>query len=159
MDTHSILCSPIVSVSLFIVGSAVLAKIWSRKPKYVKVTEIWIYPIKSCKGMKLNYSPVTKTGFLYDRQFMLVDVKGRFLCQRRFPRMALIETRIIDNGIVGNWIEAIQIAFQFTVWFFLVFATGVVRYPRNECSWNAAITNSTIIHTNYKQAGCICVGW
>lgn len=59
--------------------------------KRVKVSEIWIYPIKSCKGIRCTQAVVSKRGFCYDRLFMLVDMNNKFTSQRTFPRMSLIE--------------------------------------------------------------------
>lgn len=48
------------------------------------------YPIKSCRGISLVEAAITPHGLEQDRHWMVVDHKGRFLSQRRFPRMALI---------------------------------------------------------------------
>ncbi len=98
MDVLNTLNSPAVVAGLFVAGSFALTQYWAHKPKTVTISEIWIYPIKSCKGIKVQSSLVVKTGFRYDRVFMLVDMKGMFLSQRKYPRMALIETKICDNG-------------------------------------------------------------
>ncbi len=62
--------------------------------KDIVVSEITIYPIKSCKGIKVSYAKVSKRGFEYDRWFMLVNEDGKFMSQRKYPRMALITTDI-----------------------------------------------------------------
>jgi uncharacterized protein YcbX len=54
-----------------------------------------IYPVKSCRGIKLKESAVTKRGLKYDREFCLVSGKTkRFLSLRTDPTMTLIETTI-----------------------------------------------------------------
>ena len=58
------------------------------------VSEIWIYPIKSCRGMKVSSAVVGKRGFLLDRIFMLIDEEGKFVSQRTQPKMALIDVDI-----------------------------------------------------------------
>ena len=61
------------------------------------MSEIWIYPIKGCKGFKVNDAKVTPRGFEFDRLFMLVhgdnEIK-KFISQRTNPKMALIHTAI-----------------------------------------------------------------
>jgi uncharacterized protein YcbX len=42
----------------------------------------------------LQACDITKRGLKYDREFMVVDDKGKFVSQRTKPRMALIETSI-----------------------------------------------------------------
>ena len=41
----------------------------------VRITEICIYPIKSCAAMKVEKWPVCETGFLYDRTWTILDSK------------------------------------------------------------------------------------
>lgn len=64
-----------------------------------KISEIWIYPVKSCRGIQLKSASTTKTGFQYDRQFMLVDNSGKFITQRQQPMLSQIITDIdFKNG-------------------------------------------------------------
>eukprot|EP01023_Acetabularia_acetabulum_P034664 TRINITY_DN32577_c0_g2_i2.p1 TRINITY_DN32577_c0_g2~~TRINITY_DN32577_c0_g2_i2.p1 ORF type:complete len:312 (-),score=38.26 TRINITY_DN32577_c0_g2_i2:1006-1941(-) len=63
------------------------------------------YPIKSCKGIQLEQAWLGKTGIMFDRYWMLVDGNGKFLTQRRYPKMALICTSIPDEILSGQWGE------------------------------------------------------
>ena len=45
----------------------------------MKVSGIFIYPIKSCQGIALTETEVLPQGFAWDREFMLVDQLGNFL--------------------------------------------------------------------------------
>ena len=67
--------------------------------KNLRLSEIWIYPIKSLGGISVTSSLVTKRGLEHDRRWMLVDEDGRFLTQRKFPEMALLQVEIIENGL------------------------------------------------------------
>ena len=64
------------------------------------LSEIIIYPVKSLAGISVTQWPVTKTGLLYDRKWMLVDGEGQFLSQRKLPRMALIKTALTDEHLI-----------------------------------------------------------
>jgi uncharacterized protein len=55
---------------------------------------LYVYPIKSCRGISLDAWDVDGRGLRLDRRWMLVDENGRFLSQRELPRMALIGVRI-----------------------------------------------------------------
>ena len=55
------------------------------------IEQLWIYPIKSCAGVRVEQAELTDTGLLYDRAWMVVDAQGRFVSQRELPRMALIQ--------------------------------------------------------------------
>src|SRR6185295_6711641 len=58
------------------------------------VSALFIYPIKSCRGLDLKAVRLDPLGAIYDRRFMLIDNDGRFLSQRALPRMALIEPKL-----------------------------------------------------------------
>jgi len=62
------------------------------------ISELSIYPIKSCAGLSLREATLTRaglmTGQIYDREWMVVDAGGVALTQREHPRMALIVPRL-----------------------------------------------------------------
>ncbi len=58
----------------------------------LRLSGIFIYPVKSCRGLALSAAEVDALGIVGDRRFLVVDESGRFLTQRSHPRMALIET-------------------------------------------------------------------
>jgi uncharacterized protein len=60
----------------------------------LKLSEIYIYPIKSFGGIRLHTSNITSRGLENDRRFMLVDENGRFLSQREYPQLAIFQTEI-----------------------------------------------------------------
>ena len=63
------------------------------------VTQLAIYPIKSTRQIPISSAKVTRRGFENDRRWLLVDEQGRFLTQRQHPTMALIATKLQDNGL------------------------------------------------------------
>jgi uncharacterized protein YcbX len=62
------------------------------------LTELIFYPIKSCAGIALREATMTAAGLMsehiYDREWMVVDSRGKFLTQREHPEMALITPQI-----------------------------------------------------------------
>ncbi|HSI78899.1 MAG TPA: MOSC N-terminal beta barrel domain-containing protein [Lunatimonas sp.] len=56
----------------------------------IKLTDIFVYPIKSFGGIQVNESLVHKPGLEHDRRWMLVDLDGNFLSQRTHPKMATL---------------------------------------------------------------------
>lgn len=64
-----------------------------------QITAIYIYPIKSCAGLALNSSVLSTTGFIHDRQWMIVDEAGQFQTQRQIPHLAWIEPMIEQSGL------------------------------------------------------------
>lgn len=70
------------------------------------VTELWLYPIKSCTGIAIPSATLTAAGLqahgVGDREWMLVTPEGVFLTQRELPRMALISPSIENTELVVN---------------------------------------------------------
>ena len=62
------------------------------------LTELNLYPIKSCAGLPLREATLTSAGLMtehiYDREWMVVDEKGEFLTQRTHPKLALVTPRV-----------------------------------------------------------------
>jgi uncharacterized protein len=56
----------------------------------VSVTQLSFYPVKSMRGVRCERLRLTATGFEWDRQWMIVDSKGKFLSQRTHPQLARI---------------------------------------------------------------------
>lgn len=65
----------------------------------LRLSEIWIYPIKSLGGISISTTKVEKRGLEYDRRWMLVDENGVFLSQRKYKEMALLKVEIIKDGL------------------------------------------------------------
>jgi uncharacterized protein YcbX len=63
------------------------------------LSELFIYPIKSLGGIPVSSAKVKRRGFEYDRRWMLVDVNNRFLTQREFPAMALLQVELTPGGL------------------------------------------------------------
>ncbi|XP_019341286.1 molybdenum cofactor sulfurase isoform X2 [Alligator mississippiensis] len=64
----------------------------SNKP--IIVTNICLYPIKSCSAFEVTQWPVGNQGLLYDRNWMLVNQNGVCITQKQEPRLCLIHPSI-----------------------------------------------------------------
>lgn len=104
------------------------------------ISEIFIYPIKSLAGISLQKVNITDRGPQYDRRWMLVDNQNRFITQRKFPEMALLQpqiqgdqlsithkTRDIPPLLVGMLPEAGEVI-RATVWGYECNTLAVSRY-------------------------------
>ncbi len=60
-----------------------------------KVSELAIYPVKSCAQISLKETYVGNYGFDQDRRWMVVDNNGKFITQRQQPKMCLIQPELI----------------------------------------------------------------
>ena len=77
-----------------------------------KVKSLWIYPVKSCRGVELNRGTVIGTGMEYDRQFCFAQLSSKFptsldtpqeakachtwkfITQRSIAAMAMVKTEV-----------------------------------------------------------------
>ena len=77
-----------------------------------KVKSLWIYPIKSCRGIELQSSDILNVGLQFDRTYSFAQLKSpfpvsletpetekanhhwKFITQRNFPLLAQIKTEI-----------------------------------------------------------------
>jgi uncharacterized protein YcbX len=67
-------------------------------PAPTQITQLRIYPIKSCRGIVVKQAKLLKTGLDLDRTWMFVDAeKLEFLTIRQIARMTLIDTAITDD--------------------------------------------------------------
>lgn len=56
----------------------------------LRVRDLYLYPLKSAAGIRLDEARLDAFGLAGDRRWMVVDARGRFLSQREQPRMALL---------------------------------------------------------------------
>ncbi|KAK5979839.1 putative Molybdenum cofactor sulfurase, partial [Trichostrongylus colubriformis] len=61
------------------------------------VSRLVIYPVKSCKGITLDKGTLTKTGFQYDRAFM-IECCGTPLTQKRHQKLCKIITKLDERN-------------------------------------------------------------
>ncbi len=80
------------------------------KASSYKVKSLWIYPVKSCRGIELSRGTVVSTGMQHDRQFSFAQLRPRtvtpdtgdclsepkwqFITQRQYPLLTQVKTEI-----------------------------------------------------------------
>ena len=65
----------------------------------IQITGLFIYPIKSCRGISLSETELGVRGFLHDREFLVVDEADMFLTQRNAPELATVRIAVQDDGM------------------------------------------------------------
>ena len=73
---------PVIFVTFLAIAMATMVFLFSRLPRKIVVSELNVYPIKSCGPMKVQSGQVTSTGFAYDRVAQVSDSKGNYLTPR-----------------------------------------------------------------------------
>lgn len=60
----------------------------------IELSGLTTYPVKSMGGIGLSQAQVTSRGLLHDRRWMVCDRNGKFLTQRKLPKLALIRVAV-----------------------------------------------------------------
>lgn len=100
----------------------------------IELSGLITYPIKSAAGIGLSQSQVTSRGLLHDRRWMICDRSGKFITQRKFPRMALIQVAVNETLVLS--IKGV--------------ADSIIRLPA------VPATSKTVEVTVW---GDTCIGW
>jgi uncharacterized protein len=64
-----------------------------------KIADLFVYPVKSCAGVRMREVAIVPTGFEFDRNWMVVDANGAFVTQREHPKLALVTPKIDNGGV------------------------------------------------------------
>ena len=48
-----------------------------------RVSGLYCYPVKSCRGVSLSEAALDERGIVHDREFMVVDAENRCMTQAR----------------------------------------------------------------------------
>ena len=78
------------------------------------VHQLFIYPLKSAQGIESNYLTYNHRGPSFDRHWMVVNAKGRFLTQRQYPSMCLIHTQLDEGKLILNAPNQSSLAIEFS---------------------------------------------
>lgn len=112
MDLNDISISSrdFVTAALGLLAVLVLVLIWQKdiiitnlfaRRTVSEIVELRIYPIKSCRGFKVDSFTVTRQGLDLDRRWMFVDEnKHEFLTIRQKSQMTLINTKLDGEDLV-----------------------------------------------------------
>ncbi|MDN2664023.1 MOSC domain-containing protein [Psychromonas sp. 14N.309.X.WAT.B.A12] len=64
------------------------------------LTDLYIYPIKSTKGIQLPQTFVEEKGLTNDRRYMLVDLDGKFITGRTHPQLTQVTIEFSKKGLL-----------------------------------------------------------
>lgn len=80
----------------------------------MKIASLHFYPVKSLAGIAVEQAVLGVRGLPYDRQWMVVDMVGRFVTQRQLPAMARISVRFEEGYLMLEHPEAEPLAIALT---------------------------------------------
>lgn len=68
------------------------------------VTELWVFPVKGCQGIRVDEWEMAPTGLAYDRHWCVVDRNGtrfperEYISGRKLPKLATIGVAFVGSG-------------------------------------------------------------
>lgn len=80
----------------------------------MQITGLFVYPVKSCRGISLGEAQLGPRGFLHDREFLVVDEADAFLTQRNAPALATVQITLEEEGMVLDApdVESLRVPFH-----------------------------------------------
>jgi MOSC domain-containing protein len=77
----------------------------------MRVSGLFIYPIKGCRGHAVDELSVDRLGAVGDRRLLLVSPSGRFITQREVSRLATIVPRVTGSclHVEAPWSEPLEL--------------------------------------------------
>jgi uncharacterized protein YcbX len=66
----------------------------------LRIRDLYIYPLKSAAGIRLESAALDVFGLAGDRRWMVIDDKGKFLSQRELPRLALLRVEAQTPALI-----------------------------------------------------------
>lgn len=65
----------------------------------MRVSSLWIHPVKSCRAIAVDRVELEEMGFRHDRRWMIVDPGGRFVTRRELPTLATVTVTVLGDHI------------------------------------------------------------
>jgi len=65
-----------------------------------RITELWLFPVKSMAGTRVDSALVTATGLAGDRSWAVVDGEGKPVTAADEPRLRLVTPRLVDGQLL-----------------------------------------------------------
>lgn len=78
------------------------------------ISQLFIYPVKSCAGIEVSAARLTPSGLDMDREWMIIDQHGQFLTQRQIPHMVWITPTLTADALLLNAPQQPEISIPLT---------------------------------------------
>jgi len=74
------------------------AEVPANNGTFMRVSGLWVYPVKSMRGSRVASATVAAEGLVGDRRVMVATFGGQLVTQRQQPRLATVDARIEAGG-------------------------------------------------------------
>lgn len=68
----------------------------------ISILSLHTYPVKSCAGITHTQVGISPAGLAHDRRWVVIDAEGRFLTQRAYPQLALVQPMVDESALFLN---------------------------------------------------------
>jgi uncharacterized protein YcbX/ferredoxin len=65
----------------------------------IVLSQLYIHPVKSMRGLALSHAQVAASGLAFDRIFMIAEPDGTFITARQYPQMVLFTPALLHDGL------------------------------------------------------------
>lgn len=102
MDRKSVIIRTVIGVSAVAVASSLFLKIYRKRKQtaasVVEITQLHVFPVKSCSSLPVKELTLTRRGVLYDREWCVFRRDNQKFCtQRDFPQLKLLCATIVED--------------------------------------------------------------
>ena len=71
-----------------------------QRTAHISISQLWLFPIKSCGGFRVSSASIPPTGLLHDRQWAIIKLAdGVVQTVRAFPQLATITTSLTPTHL------------------------------------------------------------
>ena len=75
-------------------------------PETAHVSALYTYPVKGCRGVAMDRSPIGPLGLAFDREWLVVESDGKFITQRPYPGLTQVGVEVGADGL-RLWAEGV----------------------------------------------------
>ncbi|APG53016.1 TPA: YcbX family protein [Providencia stuartii] len=65
----------------------------------ITLSRLYTHPVKSMRGIRLSHAYADTSGLIFDRNFMVTTLEGKFITARKYPQMLLFTPAMLNNGL------------------------------------------------------------
>ncbi|MEI7377409.1 YcbX family protein [Dickeya chrysanthemi] len=65
----------------------------------IALSRLFVYPVKSMRGLQLSQTMAGTSGLAFDRTFMITEPDGTFITARQFPLLVLFTPALMHDGV------------------------------------------------------------
>jgi uncharacterized protein YcbX len=83
------------------VGGLIVGEQRDRDVPVARLHQVWVFPVKSMRGMSVPTASVTAGGLADDRAWAVVDPAGEAVTAKQEPRLRQVAAHVVGDGVVA----------------------------------------------------------